>query len=90
MENETNVLPFENLTDVSIVKEMLISWLENGARDSKTLHLCRVANLIPSTIFKRAKEELGVISFICPIKKYRLYALPDNMRRCFGCRGKLL
>ena len=63
--------------DVCETKEMITSWLENGARDMATIHGFRSANLIPKKVWKRAKEELGVISFKCPIKGHWIYALPN-------------
>ena len=84
MKKETNVSPFEDLTDVPTVKEMLISWLENGARDKETIQAFRRANLIPKYVFKRAKLELGVAAFYCPVKELWVYALP-GVRRCFDC-----
>lgn len=84
MRNETKDSIMENETDVSVVKEMLESWLENGARDKETIQAFRKANLIPRYVFKQAKIELGVLSFLCPIKESWMYVLP-SVRRCDGC-----
>ena len=84
MWNDPELPNADSEKEVCETKEMLISWLENGARDKDTIQAFRRANLISKPIFKRAKRELGVASFYCPVKEQWIYALP-GVRRCFDC-----